>query len=316
MRAWQDTTGRKVGTVGFSLVEMIIVVGLLALLVSILLPSLGAAKEGARRVQCQARQRNIGIALHQYAFAHDQHLPPFAFSDPVALNLPLSEHWGGLDQPADPQAFCPGAENVNLYCLAAEGLLKADELVCPSQAARPGAAGFFPYTRKYSSYCLRTPYSLDLFAGAPNLANWHNSGLLAVYAMAAGGQSGGFGALSWQKVPLASIQGEYAEINPRSGAQRTLDMASGALLCDNFYYRDYNQTPPPQPGLAAHPVQAKWNHAERFNVLFGDNSCRFAEDDNTLRGCSVTDSAGLADDGCNYASYALQAWWYLEKTAK
>jgi type II secretory pathway pseudopilin PulG len=67
MRAWQDTTGRKVGTVGFSLVEMIIVVGLLALLVSILLPSLGAAKEGARRVQCQARQRNIGIALHQYA---------------------------------------------------------------------------------------------------------------------------------------------------------------------------------------------------------------------------------------------------------
>lgn len=102
MRAWQDTTNRMRGAAGFSFVELTIVVAMIALLVSILLPSLGAAKDAARRVQCQARMRNIGTALHHYAFASDQHLPPFAFSDPAAQNLPLSGHWGGVDQPADP----------------------------------------------------------------------------------------------------------------------------------------------------------------------------------------------------------------------
>lgn len=198
-----------------------------------------------------------------------------------------------------------------------DGLVKADELICPAQAARSAAASFFPYTRKYSSYCLRTPYSLDLFASAPNLANWKNCGVLAVYARAAGGQSGGFGAAVPQAVPLADIQGEYMEINPQSGAQRTLDMASGALLADNFYYRDYSQSSPqPQPGQSTYPVQAKWNHGERFSVLLGDNSCHIAQDDGTLRACSVADSSPLANDGYQYASYALQAWWYLEKSAK
>lgn len=51
------------------------VVAIIALLVSILLPSLGLAKEAARRVTCSANLRNLGLAANFYASENDDWLP-------------------------------------------------------------------------------------------------------------------------------------------------------------------------------------------------------------------------------------------------
>jgi prepilin-type N-terminal cleavage/methylation domain-containing protein/prepilin-type processing-associated H-X9-DG protein len=51
---------------GFSLIEVMVVIGIILILVALLLPAVNAARESVRRVSCSNKLRQLGIASHQY----------------------------------------------------------------------------------------------------------------------------------------------------------------------------------------------------------------------------------------------------------
>ena len=59
----------------FTLIELLVVIGIIALLISILLPVLGRAREQSRRTKCLANLRSLGQAMIMYANAHRDRLP-------------------------------------------------------------------------------------------------------------------------------------------------------------------------------------------------------------------------------------------------
>ena len=71
---------------GFSLIELIVVISIIALLVGILLPALSAAKSQTQRVRCANALRQLGVGLWSYSSDHSDVMPTYYGDDGLAFD--------------------------------------------------------------------------------------------------------------------------------------------------------------------------------------------------------------------------------------
>lgn len=63
------------GERGFTLVDVLVSLAVIAVLIGILLPSFNMVRESARRVKCASNLRQIGLGLHMYAQGSNEQIP-------------------------------------------------------------------------------------------------------------------------------------------------------------------------------------------------------------------------------------------------
>lgn len=78
---------------GFTMLELVVVIGVVATLVVVLLPAIQTARDAARKSTCKNNMRQIGIAFHNY---HEDY---GSFPMPYSLDFPLED--GQLPGPTD-----------------------------------------------------------------------------------------------------------------------------------------------------------------------------------------------------------------------
>jgi prepilin-type N-terminal cleavage/methylation domain-containing protein/prepilin-type processing-associated H-X9-DG protein len=127
---------RTARTKGFTLVELLVVIGIIALLISILLPSLNRARETANRVKCASNLRQIGQAIQLYSNENRGAFPRTYFDGSGKLYSNTVTNMGS--QASDPfvggNASATGQNNVpaSLFLLLRTQEIGSEVFTCPS----------------------------------------------------------------------------------------------------------------------------------------------------------------------------------------
>ena len=265
---------------GFTLVELLVVIGIIALLISILLPSLNKARESAVKTQCLSNLRELGNAMALYA-AQFKGKVPIGF---VArqLNPPV-----GISNFEFQFSFVANFKNtvsnnvgpLNLGYLAVARLTKNPKaFYCPSETI--------------DKYMFDTPSniwpSFETYPNDPRGAfDFSNTAILHTRV--------GYFTAPAARYRVEVPVGETPEIAAQGTNNTTIqyygaDNATGGALGYPSLSRLKGIYSAVAADLMVGPVDVSRRHKTGVNVLYGSGAAQFVDLKGVMRGYSTTNN--------------------------
>jgi prepilin-type N-terminal cleavage/methylation domain-containing protein/prepilin-type processing-associated H-X9-DG protein len=233
----------------FTLVELLVVIGIIGLLIAILIPTVNKAVERARRVKCASNLNQIGHAFRLYGVRNEGGLPRTITEREGSFFVANNT---GFDQ-ADPASA--GTNNVcsSLFLLLRDGDLDPKVFNCPSTEAEPDDFGGMPRTQRSNFTEIPRNLSYSYNVPFPHLrAQW--------------GYRYTDGAATYLKLTIDGLPSDYAlagDMNPGNTGGSPQDNVNGVK----------HNAPPGQIATA----NSNNHDGKGQNVLYGDGHVSWSE---------------------------------------